>query len=194
MAVKLKNDYGLKVTPEKAAEAMLVLQSYVQERAALVESGRLTGSTPAVKMMAAIQDFNEEVNDRVKAPGEALYNKIRFTTVPKVFDEEDITKIGVDGVGQCRLQDDISCKVLSTDGLHKWLTDNELEDIIKETVNAQTLAAQIRGRMKENAEVVAKAMKAGTTDPETLQKLQKPLPPAEVMTITPVVRAQLTRE
>lgn len=187
-------DWGLKITPTKAAEAMMVLQEYVTERAALVESGKLAGSTPAVKMMAAIQDFNDEVNDRVKAPGEALYNKIRFTTVPKVFDEEDITTIGVDGVGKCRLQDDISCKVLSSEGLHKWLTDNELEDIIKETVNAQTLSAQIRARMKENAEVVARAIKAGTADPEKLQKLQKPLPPAEVMTITPVVRAQLTRE
>lgn len=189
-----KIDWGFKVTPEDAAKAIMTLQSYVTERAALIDKGTIKDPTTAVKMMAAIQDFNGEIAKRIKGPGEALYNHIRFTTVPTAFDEHDTTKIGVDGIGTCRLQDDIQVKVADQTALHTWLTANGLEDIIVETVNAQTLAAQLRARIKANADTVAKAMKAGTTDPAELQKLQQEMPPAEIVAITPVVRAQITRE
>lgn len=191
---KAKNDWGLKITPEKAAEAIMLLQQYVEERIALVEKGTIKDPATAVKMMAAVQDFNTEVAKRIKSPSEGLYNTLRFTTVPTAFDENDTTKLGVDGIGTCRLQDDIQVKVQDSVALHKWLTDNGLEDIIVETVNAQTLAAQMRARIKENAENTARAMKAGTTDPAKLQEIQLDMPPAEVVSITPVVRAQITRE
>jgi hypothetical protein len=194
VAKKGKNDWGLKVTPTKAAEAILVLQEYVKERMVLAESGKPAGSTPAIQMMAAVQDFCKELNDRIKAPAEALYNRIRFVLVPAIFEEEEKTKVSVDGIGSCRLQDDVSVKTLSPEGLVTWLTAEGLEDLIKETVNAQTLAAQIRARMKENADIVAKAMKSGVTSPEELQKLQKTLPPADIVEIKPLVRAQITRE
>lgn len=191
---KKPNNFGLKITAEEVDSAVMVLESYVNERAALVDSKKIDNVQNGVKLMAAIQDFAEKVGKRAKAPAEILYNSIRFTMLPNLMDEADTPSLTVDGIGKCRLQDDITCKVRDSNGLKEWLTANDLEDIIVETVNAQTLAAQMRARMKANAEEVAKAMKAGTTQPEELQKLQKAMPPAEIVEITPVVRAQLTRE
>lgn len=193
MAKKV-NNYGLKVTPEDVDKALIILQAYINERAALIDAGKIDDVPSGVKMMAAIQDFAEKVGKFAKAPAELLFNHIRFTTLPNLMDAADIPSLTVDGIGKCRLQDDISCKVNDAEGLKGWLTINGLEDIITETVNAQTLAAQMRARIKANAEEVDRAMRAGTTDPETLQKLQKPMPPEAIVKIMPVVRAQLTRE
>lgn len=190
----LNKDLGLKVTPEKMMEAVQVLDDYIQERIKLVADKKITEPVMAIKLMAAIQDFTEILAKRAKSPAEALYGTIRFTLIPTLFDENDLVSERVDGIGGCRLQDDISCKVTDTNALHKWLIKEGVEDIIKPTVNAQTLAAFFRGRMKENAEIVNKAMKAGTTDPVKLQSLQLAMPAASIVEIKPVVRAQLTRE
>lgn len=194
MAAKKKTDLGLKILPQDMVKALEVLSAYVAERMALIVAEKIQDVQTGVKLMAAIQDFAEMVGKRAKAPAEALYNILRFTTIPQIMDNDDITTIGVDGVGRCRLQDDISCKVENKDGLNTWLVANQLEDIITETVNAQTLAAQMRARMKANAEKVKEAMEAGMKDPAEIQKLLLAMPPAEIVTITPVVRAQLTRE
>lgn len=191
---KKENGFGLRFKPEDVTKALDVLEGYINERVALVDSKKITDVQNGVKFMAAIQDFAAMVGKRAKGPAEILYNSIRFTMLPNLMDEEDTTNITVEGVGRCNLMDDITCKVNSSEKLLQWLTDNQLEDIILETVNAQTLAAQMRKRMKANAEAVNAALKAGTTDPKALQKLQAAMPPDEAVLITPVVRAQLTRE
>lgn len=191
---KKTSDWGLKYAPGDVDAALDILEAYLLERVALVDSPKITDPQSAVKMMAAIQDFIEKVKARAKTPAEHLYDKIRFTIVPTIFDETDTVNTAVDGVGKCRLQDDITCRVVDKEELFKWLTNNELEDIIQQQVNAQTLAAQMRARIKENAEIVGKALKAGKSDPAQLAKLQKPMPPATVVEIKPIVRAQLTRE
>lgn len=193
-AKQAKNDWGLKVSPEEAAKAILLLKAYVDERKALAESKKIVTPPHAIQFMAAMRDFCEEVGKLVKAPAEAVYNTIRFTLVPTIFDENGVEKETISGIGTCRLQDDITVKTVDTNALHNWLTEQGQEDIIKETVNAQTLAAFLRGRIKENAAIVKAAMKDGATDPEVLQALQKPLPGPEIATITPIVRATIVGE
>ncbi len=184
MASKPKNAYGLTISPQKAEEAIAVLAQYVLERAKMVEDGKLKTVQEAVRMQGSIDRFKDEVADRVKSPAEALYNRLRFTTVPNLMDDEGIETIGVEGVGRVHLEDDISVKVESKEGLNEWLTANGLEDLIKETVNAQTLAASMRQRIKDNAKRV-KEMQGTDIDPSALL----PMPPAEVCSIKPLVRA-----
>jgi hypothetical protein len=179
-----KSPYGLKITPAKAQEALGTLAEYVTERAGLVESGKLKTAKEAIVMQHAMDIFKGEVQARVKSPLEELYNRLRFTTVPSRMEDEGITNIGIEGVGRTHLEDDIRVAVADSDALRQWLTDNEKEDIITETVNAQTLAAFLRNRMKENAARVG-AMKGVNIDPKALL----PMPPPEVLVITPVVRS-----
>jgi hypothetical protein len=192
--MKKPNEYGLKVTPQDAQEAVDILEEYVKERAELLAKDKIHDAPAAVKFMAAIKDFTDMVQEKVKAPAEILYNTTRFSLVPNVFEATETEKITVPGVGRCHLQDDISCKVANKEGLHLWLTENGLEDIITEQVNAQTLAAHMRARIKENAAIAKDALKQGLTDPAKIQELMKALPPQTIVEIKPVVRAQITRE
>lgn len=188
MASKAKAAYRLKVSPADVEHALTMLAAYVSERVLLVEGNRLTNSQEAIRLQSAINGFTEEIAKRVKNPAEALYNKLRFTTVPAFMEDEGITTIGVEGVGRVHLEDDISIKVENKEALATWLTNNGLEDLIKETVNAQTLAASMRGRMKENAERV-KNMKGVDIDPKALLAM----PPVTVCEIKPVVRAVIKK-
>lgn len=165
--------FGLQIHPSKATLAIKLLNEYVMERIKIVEDKKIVDLTDAVKLMDAIHLFTETIGTLVKSPAEILYNTLRFTIVPTLADDAGVETIGVMGVGKMHLQDDISCKVEDKEKLYKWLTDNELEDLITEQVNAQTLAATMRARIK--------------ADPP------KSLPPVEVLKITPVVRAVIKR-
>lgn len=188
MASKAKTAHRLKVSPADVEHALTMLATYVGERVLLVEENRLANSQEAIKLQFAINAFTEEVAKRVKNPAEALYNRLRFTTVPTFMENEGIMTIGVEGVGRVHLEDDIAIKVGDKEGLANWLTENNLEDLIKETVNAQTLAASMRSRMKENAERVGK-MRGVNIDPKDLL----PMPPPTICEIKPVVRAVIKK-
>ena len=167
----MSKSFGLRVSPQQVSTALNILKDYVEERANLVRDGGITKTVDAIKMMEAMDTFKDAVGGMVKSPAELLYNALRFTTIPQLMDGEDITQIGVDGVGKVNLMDDIQVAVTDKEGLKTWLTANDCEDIITETVNAQTLAALLRRRIKDN----------------------KSLPNKTIAIITPVVRAQLTR-
>jgi hypothetical protein len=191
MAVAKELPYGLKVHPRQALEALKLLGQYVEERRKVVEDKKITDVPNAVRMMDAINIFAETVGKVVKAPAEQLYNTMRFTVVPELMDAEDIITIGVEGVGKVHLQDDISCKVEDKEKLYDWLTANGMEDLIVEQVNAQTLTASMRARMKENAATAKELFEeGGQIDPTKLLAM----PPQELVKITPVVRAVITRK
>jgi hypothetical protein len=188
VATKAKAAHRLKVSPTDVEHALTTLAAYVAERILLVEENRLANAQEAIKLQNAINGFTDEVAKRVKNPAEALYNRLRFTTVPTFMENDGITTIGVEGVGRVHLEDDISIKVEDKEGLAAWLTENNLEDLIKETVNAQTLAASMRARMRENAERVSK-MKGVNIDPKDLL----PMPSPTICEIKPVVRAVIKK-
>ena len=168
-----KKTTGLRVHPTQAKEAIGLLESYVKERADLaMDKLRLGSAVDAIKLMHTLKAFTEELAERVKSPAEKAYDIIRFGVVPEMMESEDMTTVTVDEVGRCNIQDDVSVKVLDKQGLFEWLTENEKEDMITEQVNAQTLTAFIRQRLKEGLEV----------------------PPETIITVTPVVRAVITKK
>lgn len=168
------NKYNFKVSPQSASAAIDLLRRYVEERAALLRPDApklLTEAPEAVRMMDALYKFKEELAELVKSPAEKAYDTLRFSIVPGLMDGEGLTHVGVEGVGRVNLQDDVQVKVISKDGLHEWLTENDLEDMIVESVNAQTLAAFVRRRTKAAQE----------------------LPGEDIISVKPVVRAVITR-
>lgn len=163
----------LKVHPDKAREAISLLEEFVRERAALMEDRHvhLKDTVTAIKLMDALYRFKEELAERIKSPVEKAYDKMRFTIVPEFMTDSDITTITVEDVGRCNVQDDVSVKVEDKEALKEWLIENEKEDMITESVNAQTLTAFIRQRMKAGEDT----------------------PGLEILKVTPVVRATITR-
>lgn len=168
---------GLKVHPDRAHEALEVLAAYVAERVELAKDKASFGNTvEAIKMMHTLKQLAEAIAERIKSPAEEGYNLMRFNHVPSFMDDEEITKITVDDVGRVNVMDDLRVSVKDKKALHDWLVENDLEDMISTSVNAQTLTAFFRGRIKE-----------GKT------QNGKDLPEAKIVEVTPFVRAQITK-
>lgn len=180
---KVANKYALTVSPDEMKAAMRTLSLYVAERHSLVEFKKITDVPEAVRLMDAMFQFKEELAKMVKSPAEKVYDMIRFSMLPNIMDGEGITSMGVEDVGRVNLQDDVSVKVLDKDGLKTWLVERELEDMITEVVNAQTLAAFVRRRMKA----------VGEKPGDEKVQADNELPTNVIIEIKPVVRAVITR-
>lgn len=128
-------------------------------------------SADAIRFLDRVYQIKEVIAATIKTPLEKLYDSLRFTTIPNLMDAEEVTSITVEGVGRCNVMDDLQSSVKDADALQTWLIEHDFEDMIKQTVNAQTLSAFMRRRLREGAEV----------------------PPESVVKVTPVVRAQITR-
>lgn len=169
---------GLKIHPDEAKKAINLLAEYVAERVELArDKVRLGDTVAAVRLMAAIDDLKTIVGDRIKSPLEDAYNTLRLNVVPGIMEDEGIEKITVDEIGRVNVIDDVQVQVLVKDDLLAWLTENDHEDLIKPSVHAQTLAAFVRA-----------AIKAGKSQDG------KGLPKDHVLKVTPIVRAQITRQ
>lgn len=167
----------LKIHPDRAQEALTLLADFVAERVEVAkDKARLGNTVGAIRIMHNLKQLAEAVAERVKSPLEEAYNSLRFNAVPSFMEDEGITKIGVDGVGRVNVIDDLRAEVLDKKALNDWLIENDYEDMITSTVNAQTLTAFLRNKIKE-----------GKT------QNGKDLPKPDIVKITPFVRAQITK-
>lgn len=178
-----------KLTPEAEADrwsrvpnAIEYLRRYNEHLEVLVRNEKKT-LTPmsALRLMDLIFQHKELISDMIKSPIEKLYDIMRFTVVPEVFSDHDTTTLTLEGIGRCNIMDDISVtmngdnkeeKEAHKKAFYDWLRANELEDLLTQTVNAQTLAAFVRRQIQS---------KDGL-------KL-----PYDHIKVTPVTRAQITR-
>lgn len=135
----------------------------------------------ALRLMDQVYKHKELVSDHIKSPLEKIYDILRFTVVPEVFADNDTTTLTLEGIGRCNIMDDIQVSIVGDrkeekeahkQAFYQWLRENELEDIITQTVNAQTLAAFVRRQIQS---------KDGL-------KL-----PYDHIKVNPVTRAQITR-
>jgi hypothetical protein len=169
---------GLTIHPDQAHEALGVLAAYIEERVSLIKDKTRIGDTvAAIRAMDHFKRLAEAVATRIKNPLEEGYNFMRFTLVPSFMDDEGITKIGVDGVGRVTLADDLSASVKDKEALKDWLIEHDLEDMITDSINAATLTAFFRNRIKDGK-----------------KQDGKDLPDSKIVEVKPFVRASITRE
>lgn len=168
---------GLKIHPDRAHEALEVLAAYVAERVELAKDrARIGKAVEAIKIMSMIDKLKEAISERLKSPLEEAYNTMRFNVVPQLMEDEDIESLTVDDVGRVNVADDLRVSVSDKQALQEWLIANDLEDLIVPSVNAQTLTAFFRKRIKEG-----------------MKQDGKELPTDKIVTVTPFVRAAITR-
>lgn len=172
-----KSTKMFKITPRMVSAAISTIAQFAEERKDAIERRKIGTAVEAVKMMDQLYQAKEELQKRAKSPIEALYDTVRFTAIPNLMEGEDLTNLGVEGIGRCHLQDDVTVKVEDKVLLHRWLTNNDLEDMITESVNAGTLAAFVRRRIVEAAD----------------KKEDVDLPDDSILTIKPIVRAVIVR-
>lgn len=106
----------------------------------------------AARVMAKLEYANELADTLKKTIGK-VYDWSRMKLVPLAMESAGVDLLRVDGVGRVSLTADINLKVLNKDKQYTWLEEIGAPDIITETVNASTLKALIRRRMKAGEEV-----------------------------------------
>lgn len=119
--------------------------------------------------MKLIRAEKDELEARLKIVN-AKYDVLRYEAIPNRMDEDGVERVSYEGIGRVNLTADMFVSTRDKNGLYLWLENNGLGDIIQPSVNASTLKAFIKGRMKDGKEV-----------------------PAEFVNITPVTRASITK-
>jgi hypothetical protein len=102
----------------------------------------------------------------------AWLDVLRFEMIPAKMDEEGIERVSYEGIGRVSLTADllVSTRAGMKDDLFHWLNDHGLGDIVQPTVNASTLKAFVKERMRNNKEY-----------------------PEELLNVTPITRASITK-
>lgn len=165
---------------DKVDNAIEYLRRYVEHLELQARNKDALDPMQGVRLMDTVKTFKERVSEIVKSPAEKIYDILRFTVVPELFSDNELSVLKIDGIGRCNIMDDITVgmvgdtkeeQTVSREKFYKWLIANELEDMITQTVNAQTLAAFVRRQLKSRDGL----------------KL-----PMDLLEIKPVTRAQIT--
>lgn len=124
------------------------------------------------KAMHKVRTKKDKLEDELKEVN-AEYDVMRIELLPTLMEDAGLENFRMAGLGRVQLTGDIfvSTREGAKAELHKWLEGENLQDLITEGVNASTLRASIKERIK-----------AG-----------KPLPPEGVVRVTPYTRASIVK-
>lgn len=94
-----------------------------------------------------------EAADRIKKHYGKAFDWLRVYYIPNRMDDLGASSIKLPGLGRLGLTDDLRVKTLDKDGAFRWLEDQDLGDLITETINASTLKATLRRMLKKGEQV-----------------------------------------
>jgi len=105
-------------------------------------------------LIEEMKELGDELDalDEAKKPLQKRYDELRLELIPGSMAEEDITSL-TGGFGRCTLTSDLYVSAPSKPLLHEWLKEIGEDDLIQPTVNAQTLKAFVKERMKAENEL-----------------------------------------
>lgn len=97
-----------------------------------------------VSVMHALRADKDRVEEELKQINEE-FDLIRFEMVPDAMEEEGIERVRYEGIGTVYLRSGLRASInpQRRDEAFVWLDDNGHGDLVKPTVNAQSLAAAV---------------------------------------------------
>lgn len=103
----------------------------------------------------------------------AWYDVLRFEGVPTAMEAGGLESAKLEGIGRVTLMGElfIHNPAAKRGDLYDWFRNNKLSDVITETINASTLKSLIGRRIKKG----------------------EPLPPPEILKVTMVTKATITK-
>lgn len=106
-----------------------------------------------VRFLRLLRDVKETAADIESQLGKVL-EKMRQETIPNSFKESGVTTLTVDGY-RYTISQTLRASIRADKKLdaYKWLRENDLGDLITETVNASTLSAQARKMAEDGTEL-----------------------------------------
>ncbi|PIZ29608.1 MAG: hypothetical protein COY40_06515 [Alphaproteobacteria bacterium CG_4_10_14_0_8_um_filter_53_9] len=137
---------------------------------------KLVNLAARMKMVEQLDGYLENLGKYLHAE----YDILRMVLIPEAMERENLeSPVNVAGVGRVSLTGDLFVSVGAAEPevgkdykneFYGWLRDNNLEDLITESVNASTLKAWVKGRIRE----------------------AKPWP-QDLLKVTPYTRASITK-
>lgn len=123
------------------------------------------------RAMKALGDRIDELDEQRKELNRE-YDFLRFTLLPRVMEDQDVSLMKIDGLGRLGTTSDINCSIKSgaKEQAYVWLQDHGHGDLIQPTVNSSSLKAAIKKAMADGVEV-----------------------PAELFNVAPFTRATITK-
>ena len=115
------------------------------------------------------RELQQAQND-LKAQQKVLteqFDALTLKVIPDKMMEDDMRTMTITGVGRLELRPNMWTSTKDPQALQEWLTEHELSELIVPSVNGSTLKATIK----------------------ELQEAGEELPPEEVVSITPYIRA-----
>lgn len=124
-----------------------------------------------VEAMAAAQKRKENIELDL-ANANAEFDVLRFEAIPEKMEEDGVERVSYEGIGRVSLTADLRVATVNAKkpALFAWFEEHNLSDIIQPSINASTLKAFIKNCIKQG----------------------KPYP-SELLTVTPITRASITK-
>lgn len=131
------------------------------------------GAARMADVYSAIKTLNDTVEERVKIL-KGLVERIKTAVLPETFEREGVTtvttesgyRVTVSSVMRASLGEDKQAAM-------QWLRDNELGELIIETVNASTLSAAAKQMLLEGKELDPDLFRAAIMPTTSVTKVRK---------------------
>ena len=137
----------------KLTVALRLLTEFNTEFEQRIDKSRESNELEAlVHAMAELDNTCDSIAE-VKTVTQKLYDRVRMSHIPDVMTNRGVDNIKVTGVGLCYLTDDMQVTQKDKDAVRTWLIEHHFENLITESVNAQTLAAFIKRRLKAREDI-----------------------------------------
>jgi hypothetical protein len=104
-----------------------------------------------VKELAALKKSKDELEEALKAVN-AKITTLAVNEIPKLFEDGEIEKIAVEGIGTCFITTKVEAYVLKENEseFHKWLKRNRHGALIKPYVFPSTLKSFAKEQLEQN--------------------------------------------
>lgn len=148
------------------------LSAYQSARVETLKECKELPVIDCVKRMARLESRMLEAKDLMhRLNGE--YDVLRTEIIPGKMEDAGLQNMKVTGIGQVVLTADamVSVKAGLKVKLFAWFRKNNLDDVIKEDINASTLKSFVKNRLKKGEPI-----------------------PDELLNVTPITRASITKK
>lgn len=112
------------------------------------------GVVELARAMVSLRGLKDRLEEALK-PFDTLYLRVKDAELPQAFDMAGVPSVSIDEGFRVGVAHSIRAAVKGgmKEQAIKWLRDNDLADIVSETINASTLSAVARTLGEENREL-----------------------------------------
>lgn len=160
-------------TLERLAAAIALTQE-LSNRLKVEEIDTAVKKAPLAELARLHAVFRESIDSlgEAKSTLQKTFDWLRISQIPERMEAEELESISIEGVGRLYLTTQFmaSIKGGAKDGAYQYLTDHGHGDIIQSTVNASSLKALAKQKMKDNDPLPSELFNVNINTAAVIQK------------------------